>query len=113
MTALSERTGLNFNKHKRTHSEKSGMNDCSVRVRKRVGKFHSKRVKFHSVRVRMDEVSLEKSNISLFSSETIITLNIHSFTLREYGKVCLLSYKMKYAVLYCKLYYYNRQTKMN
>ena len=64
MTALSELTGLNFNKHKRTHSEKSGMNDRSVRVgKKRVGKFHSFRVKFHSVRVRMDEVSLEKSGV--------------------------------------------------
>ena len=90
MTALSERTGLNFNKHKRTHSEKSDMNDRSVRVGKKSGKisleqseFHSFRVTFHSVRVRMDEVSLEKSNISLFSSEPIITLNIHSFTLRE------------------------------
>ena len=68
MTALSERTGLNFNKHEITHSEKSGMNERSVRVGKRVGKltllkseFHSFRVKFHSVRVRMDEVSLEKS----------------------------------------------------
>ena len=91
MTALSERTGLNFNKHKRTHSEKSGMNDRSVRVGKKSEKFHSFRVKFysfrvkfHSVRVRMGEVSLEKSDISLFSSETIITLFIHSFTLREY-----------------------------
>ena len=63
MTALLELTSLNFNKHKRTHSEKSGMNDRSVRVGKKSGKFHSFRVKFHSVRVRMDEVSLEKSNI--------------------------------------------------
>ena len=46
--------------------------------------FHSFRGVFHSVRVRMDEVPLEKSKMSLFSSETIITLNIHSFTLREY-----------------------------
>ena len=47
--------------------------------------FHSFRVKFHSVQVRMDEVPLEKSNISLFSSETIITLFIHSFTVRKYA----------------------------
>ena len=30
-----------------------------------------------------NEVSLEKSNMSLFSSETIITLIIHSSTLRD------------------------------
>ena len=41
MTALSELTGLNFNKHKRTHSEKSGMNDHSVRVGKKSGKINS------------------------------------------------------------------------
>ena len=35
----------------------------------------------------MDEVSLEKSKISLFSSETIITLFIHSFTIREYDEL--------------------------
>ena len=50
-------------------------------------------MKFHSVRVRMDEVSLEKSKISLFSSETIITLFIHSLTIREYG--CPLKYTIE------------------